>query len=360
MSTTPPGDLQKGCKVTVSTGKYSYNITTDDESDYRTEYLIITYPEATLEAGVPVSKDDNLIMTIQLVGTVNGQPITFKGVQLNHTTTRGMCYETNTGVSSYYNDHLYRATGLEAEIFYISEDRTKLQARIYGIPKKQNSLTHYPFTLSGRGYTLNASYNSANHLIEGYTSGDTTLTITEPVVRATISKNVKIKKAKENMSVTYGEDETALFTKISKEAAKTSVDISNCLQVGARTNFRIWIAASAKKPASAIQEISAAARAAVVTEGAITYNATKHTVTLGKAFEVYDTEKTKWGGIPKVQTAGTYTFRIRKKADAKGGRENDTTYAAGEEMKLVIVYGEYTAGSSTKNGILSADVQLNQ
>jgi len=216
MSTTPPGDLQQGCKVTVTTGKLSYDITTDDESDYRTEYVLITYPEATLEAGVPVTEADDLVVTMQVVGTVNGQSIKFKGVTINNTTLRGMCYQTpETGR---WNDHLYQSTGLEAKVFYISEDQTVVKARIYGTPKKQNNLTHYPFTLSGRGYTLNTSYNSANHLITGYTSGDTTLIITEPVVRATISTDVTIYKGKDDndatitnstFTINLGDDELA-------------------------------------------------------------------------------------------------------------------------------------------------------
>lgn len=30
----------------------------------------------------------------------------------------------------------------------------------------------------------------------------------------------------------------------------------------------------------------------------------KHTVTLSKDYEVYDPDKEKWGGVPKVTTAG--------------------------------------------------------
>lgn len=168
----------------------------------------------------------------------------------------------------------------------------------------------------------------------------------------------EILKGKENLSMSV--DDVLKVTKMSKDDAKTPIDISAYLQVGVQTEFKIWFAASEKKPASAIQTISAAARATAATSEAVTYNASKHTVTLSKDYEVYDPDKEKWGGVPKVTTAGTSTFRIRRKADAKGGKETDdyTAYAAGEEMKLVIEYGEYTSGKSTKNGILSAEVQV--
>jgi hypothetical protein len=168
----------------------------------------------------------------------------------------------------------------------------------------------------------------------------------------------EVLKGKENLSVSA--DDVQIVTRMSKEDAKTPIDISSYLQVGVQTEIKVWIAASEKKPASSVQIIPAAARAAAVTSGAITFNASKHTVTLSKDYEVYDAEKQKWGGVPKITDAGNHTFRIRRKADAKGGKETEsyTAYAAGEEMNLVIVYGEYTSGKSTKNGILSAEIQI--
>ncbi|MBO4416381.1 MAG: hypothetical protein J5824_10445 [Lachnospiraceae bacterium] len=168
----------------------------------------------------------------------------------------------------------------------------------------------------------------------------------------------EVLKGKENLSVSVAD--VLKVEKMSKEDAKTPIDISSYLQVGVQTEIKVWIAASDKKPASSIQTIHAAARATAVTSGAITFDSSKHTVKLGKDYEVYDETKGKWGGIPKIE--GNVTLRIRRKADAKGGKETEsyTAYAAGEEMKLVITYGEYTSGKSTKNGILSAEIQLNQ
>jgi len=184
------GDYQSGCKVTVTNGHFCYDISTDDSSELYTEYIKITYPEAVLEAGKPVTEDDNLIVTLEIVGKVNDSQITFKGVTKNKSTIRGLCFQDpKTGR---WNDHLYNATGLEATVIDISADGKTISARITGTPKKQSS---YPYKLNGRGYILNASSNSANHLISGYTSGDTMLTIVEPTLGdVTISENISITK----------------------------------------------------------------------------------------------------------------------------------------------------------------------
>ncbi|MBP5291781.1 MAG: hypothetical protein J6Y90_04115, partial [Lachnospiraceae bacterium] len=171
------GDWQSGCKVTNITGKYSYYISTDNDAEMHSEFVKITYPDVSIEAGKPITEADNLIVEIEICGEVNGVPITFKGVTKNKTTLRGMCYQNpSTGA---WNDILYTSLGLEAKVFEISDDQTKIRARIYGTPKKQRS---YPASLIGRGYTLYSSYNSAGHLISGFTSGDGPITVVEPTL----------------------------------------------------------------------------------------------------------------------------------------------------------------------------------
>ncbi|MBP5330674.1 MAG: hypothetical protein J6Y89_02360, partial [Lachnospiraceae bacterium] len=195
------GDYQEGCKVTNNTCKYAYDISTDNDGDLHTEFVKITYPEATLEAGKPVTEEDNLLITYELVGEVNRTPITFQGITLNHTTVRGMCYQNagNQYPVGFWNDHITTSTGLQATVIAISQDQRTVTARITGTPKKQDS---YPYVLRGRGFILNASYNNANHLITGYTSGDTTLTIVEPAPEITINKNVTIYKGEDDEKTT--------------------------------------------------------------------------------------------------------------------------------------------------------------
>ena len=197
------GDYQEGCCVTNVTGKYCYNISTDNEDEFHSEWVKITYPEATLEAGKPVTEADNLIATYEIIGNVDGKPITFKGIELNHSTVRGICYQNpasnNPSLSGLWNDHITTSTGLEGKIIEISEDGRKIKAILTGTPKKKDS---YPYTLKGRGFILNQSYNTAGHLITGYTSGDTTITIVEPTLNVTINKDVKIFKAESDETAT--------------------------------------------------------------------------------------------------------------------------------------------------------------
>ena len=73
-------------------------------------------------------------------------------------------------------------------------------------------------------------------------------------------------------------------------------------------------------------------------------------------YEIY--AKGKWTrSIPSVTTNAT--FGIRYKADAKGGNENDTSYAAGVEGIMTLFYGVYDE-TRNKNGIVSAAIYPDQ
>ena len=159
-------------------------------------------------------------------------------------------------------------------------------------------------------------------------------------------------KGKEGLTIRCGE--TYLVKNISKEDAKDSlkeISIATYLTVGERAEFDIWLSATAKKPASAIQTINAAARAAAATSSADVVTISNGKLSLKKGYEAYDTDKQKWGGLPKIEAS--CVISIRKKADAKAGKENDTTYASGETMKLEVTYG-VTDASKDKSGVTAA------
>ena len=133
------------------------------------------------------------------------------------------------------------------------------------------------------------------------------------------------------------------------DQAKTGVKIGPYL-TNARNTVIIWSEATAKKPASALQTIELAARAETEAK---TLTVSKGKLTLPKTYEVYDAEKGKWGSLPKITES--CELKIRVKATAKGGKESDTTYAAGEIATLKITYGVYDTAKD-KSGITAAEI----
>lgn len=74
---------------------------------------------------------------------------------------------------------------------------------------------------------------------------------------------------------------------------------------------------------------------------------------LPKTYEVYDSSKNKWGGLPKV-TEGT-SFPIRVKTTAKSGA-SDTGNAASVRGTIKIEWGEVSKANNSKEGIPSAKI----
>jgi len=70
----------------------------------------------------------------------------------------------------------------------------------------------------------------------------------------------------------------------------------------------------------------------------------------------YNAETGKWGKLPAVSASREY--KIRLKATAKGGAENDTTFAASSEAKLKITYGVVDA-EKKKSGVTAAEIVVN-
>ncbi len=161
----------------------------------------------------------------------------------------------------------------------------------------------------------------------------------------------EIIKGKEGMSVMCGEN--LLADTMSKEDAKAGIYLSGVLLVGVRTDIRLWIGATSKKPASAIQEISTAARSEAPLASEV-YTLSAGKLKLKKGFEAYSEDKGKWGGLPKI--TDSCTILVRKAATAKGGKETDSTYAAGASMQMKVTYGVIDAEKG-KQGVVSVVIE---
>ncbi len=173
-------------------------------------------------------------------------------------------------------------------------------------------------------------------------------------------------KGKENLNVFFGGDISkvdaektytkdaprgTLMAPMTKEQAKAGVDISTYM-TEARESVTLWIGATEKKPATAKQVIKLAARAYLKNE-ALSPAKGKLKVD-SKKYEVLNTEKNKWGSLPKVEASKTLSIRL--KATAKGGKEDDTTYAASRNGGLVLGFGPFDEKKLDKKGIVSAMV----
>ncbi len=139
---------------------------------------------------------------------------------------------------------------------------------------------------------------------------------------------------------------TTKLSRQSKDEAKAGTQLGNMMEKTAC----MWIAATVKKPATAAQEVTFAARG-MMKETELKVASGKTSVST-KEYEIYDPAKKKWGSLPKL--TGACELGIRIKATAKGGKESDDTkFAASEEGKLVIDWGEYTKG---KSGVIGAAI----
>ncbi|MCL2081503.1 MAG: hypothetical protein FWH16_05315 [Oscillospiraceae bacterium] len=162
----------------------------------------------------------------------------------------------------------------------------------------------------------------------------------EPKYKADYKKEIiKLKKGDE-----YAVG-TGAFTLV-EEAKGIELDISAHITAG--TAITVRKAASGKKPRTEEQTITLLTRLTLVPE---VLTVTNGKMTFDKKYEVWDTAKSKWGGAPKVTTAGNHVFDIRLKTTVKGTTGN----AASATGKLDIAYGPYKdSKDKDKNGILSA------
>lgn len=159
----------------------------------------------------------------------------------------------------------------------------------------------------------------------------------------------EIIKLKKGDAYLIGSDEA--FTVVTKQKGNIELDISDAITCGA--SIKIKKAATANKPATAVQTITPVAR---ITLENVTLICSNGRMTLDtKKYEVYDEVKKKWGGAPKPTASGEYSVRL--KSTAKVTKNNTTGNAASLTGKLLITYGEYTDSSGkTKNGIIAAEI----
>ncbi|MBP5332029.1 MAG: hypothetical protein J6Y89_09280 [Lachnospiraceae bacterium] len=206
----------------------------------------------------------------------------------------------------------------------------------------------------------NSSRDWANSLMAGFTVYNASRVFNDSwkPMNAFVSVTGAIKYAEPGEEIEYeGREDVIIYAKNASGQTVTNAAI-NMTQEKLITTvdykcYRIWTGATDKKPASGVQIINAAARAEAVTSGAFTLSGGK--LKLGKNFEAYNTEKGKWGGLPKITSS--CTIQIRIKATAKGGKESDTTYATSAPMKLVVTFG-IVDENNNKSGVVSADVKI--
>ena len=168
-----------------------------------------------------------------------------------------------------------------------------------------------------------------------------------PAVKADYKKEIiKLKKGDAYMFGT-----ATSFTEVT--AAKgVELAVSEAITGGAAIHIKK--AATAKKPATEIQTITPAARAALTTDGVTVANGK---LSLDKKYEVYDTAKSKWGGAPKVTAAGEHTFEVRLKATAKLTKGVWSGSAASAPGELKITCGSYKdSNGKDKNGVTAAEI----
>ena len=131
------------------------------------------------------------------------------------------------------------------------------------------------------------------------------------------------------------------------DAEKVATPVLNIGEyINLQNKVSFFNGATDKKPASAKQVYTFAKRAAIADT---TFAPEKGKVKIDKKYEIQT--GTKWGGLKKVTSDAQFSIRI--KADAKGGKEDDSTFAASEVGKLNLTWGEYDA-EKKKNGIVAA------
>ncbi|MBP5331889.1 MAG: hypothetical protein J6Y89_08575, partial [Lachnospiraceae bacterium] len=181
------GDLQDALKTYNASGHFVYDIFSSD-NDYKSVYVMATYPDATIHAGSIYTEEDGLEITYQLVGTnANGVPYRFKNISVGsnfkgyivENAYNGTCPETIT-----------MHTGLTPEVTYVSEDGSIVKATIVGTAKKTNSLSL--LISSGAFMQLNSSFSTYGNFVDFVASEDTHLYFGQPDPQITVSNDITI------------------------------------------------------------------------------------------------------------------------------------------------------------------------
>lgn len=144
--------------------------------------------------------------------------------------------------------------------------------------------------------------------------------------------------------------------KVTSTAVKKGIKLENYISATQTNEFHIWIAAQSNKPASVILNYSIAKRAPAPTSVSKVVTIKNGRARLSKGYEIYNSTKGKWAkSLPSDITDNT-EFIIREAATAKGGRENNKTYATGVEAILSLEYGVIN-DKTDKMGITGATLE---
>ena len=262
----------------------------------------------------------------------------------------------------------------------MAEDLSKLEIGIVGSDKKKVDENGYGSFPVGKGIQIKEmngmKSETTTYYVRVKATDDTPASKAAKVTVKGQQKAPKVKadykketlKVKKGMTVYFGEtitsdaaeltgepknydDYAGKYVVVTEDMAKNGIDISNYI-TDSRNTIKIWMPADGKKPATAAQTIVLPKRGTIE---ATTLTVSNGKLKLDNKYEVYNAETGKWGKLPAVSASGEY--KIRLKATAKGGAENDTTFAASSEAKLKITYGVVNA-EKNKSGVTAAEIIL--
>jgi len=192
--------------------------------------------------------------------------------------------------------------------------------------------------------------------------------LTKPTKRK-VNYNTEVVKLSRGDAYAIGESEFEIVTQksylldisavisqntvITSDGAITVTSSQGAIQLTSPSAIQVRRAATAKKPASTVQIIIPAERAALNAEQGLTNGNGK--LTLGKQYEVLNPKTGKWGKVPKITTNGDHEFAIRLKPTAKLVKNVLTGDAKSFAGTLTVTRGTFTnSKNKQQTGITNA------
>ena len=176
--------------------------------------------------------------------------------------------------------------------------------------------------------------------------------IAAPKVR--LNYNTETIKPRAGMCLDVGQTNVQAYKK-GDDALKAGVSFSGMLRTGESDVGEAWTVATDRRPASMVREIKFAPRANV---SDIVIEVTNGRIMLDRKYEVWDSAKKKYGGLPRITesitigSANTPGIRIKNTVRVdKDGNFEAGTFAASNDAVLTIVWG---AIDERRSGITSA------
>ena|GEM_PF-2638109 len=170
------------------------------------------------------------------------------------------------------------------------------------------------------------------------------ITASSQLVQPKLKVNYKLEniKPKVGMSLSGTGIETVVYAKASP--ALKGVPIGTAIGE-TEGNVLAWMTATAKKPASRIQSIALAPRAALPTEPE-EVPAPGGKIKLPSKWEIFNATSNKWGGVPALTASVTTIENVRLKATAKADKPGTgyTDLAASADGTIHIYWGKNNRG----------------